>query len=391
MTLKVSAICTSAATVAELTAVTRGLSGLSLMVHAGSVDTLASVLKRDHPEVLLLDLPTHDDKAMASIEAVLSDAPDVHVVLVSPDRSVEFLMRAMRAGVREVMPAPLSVASVELAVKHAHERRASIGRERSQPGQVLAVLPSKGGAGATFLATNLAYALSRQGKRVAVLDLNLHFGDAVIFLGEGVALSNLVELAHKTEQLDGPLLESSMTKISDHLHILASPESPDHASEVSTADLEKIIELARNSYDFVVLDISSMLDPLAVKALDLADVIYLTVQLSVPFVRAARRMASVFRELGYPPSKIRVLVNRYEKNEYLGLDDVVKATQLEIFRTIPNSHAAVTSSINQGIPLLELAPRDPVARSLQGWAQELAPAAHKDSGSWLSRWMERKA
>lgn len=391
MTLKVSAICTTAKTVAELTAATRGLSGLSLMVHAGSVDTLTSVLKRDHPDVLLLDLPTHDDKEMESIEAVLSDAPDVHVVLVSPDRSVEFLMRAMRAGVREVMPAPLSVASVELAVKHAHERRAAIGRERGQPGQVLAVLPSKGGAGATFLATNLAYALSRQGKRVAVLDLNLHFGDAVIFLGEGVALSNLVELAHKAEQLDGPLLESSMTKISDHLHILAAPESPEHASEVSTADLEKIIELARSSYDFVVLDISSMLDPLTVKALDLADVIYLTLQLSVPFVRAARRMASVFRELGYPPSKIRLLVNRYEKNEYLGLDDVVKATQFEIFRTIPNSHAAVTSSINQGIPLQELAPRDPVARSLHGWAQELAPAAHKSSGSWLSRWLERSA
>lgn len=391
MTLKVSAICTTEKTVLELTAAMRGLSGLSLMVHTGSVETLVNVLQRDHPDVLLLELPSHGDKEMERIETVLADAADVHVVLVSPDRSVEFLMQAMRAGVREVLPAPLTVATVELAVKHAHERLAAISHERSQLGQVLAVLPSKGGGGATFLATNLAYALSRQGKRVAVLDLNLHFGDAVIFLGEGVALTNLVELASKAEKLDAPLLESSMTKISDHLHILAAPESPEHVKEVSTTELERIIELARSSYDFVVLDISSMLEPLAVKALDLADTIYLVLQLSVPFVRAAKRMVSVFRELGYTASKIKVVVNRYEKNEYLGLDDVEKATQLQVFRTIPNSHAAVTSSINQGIPLQELAPRDSVARSLRGWAEELAPAAHKESGSWLSRWMERRA
>lgn len=383
MTIKISAICTAEATFAALDAPDPTRTGVVFTAHTGSAQTLASVLRQDQPDVVLLDLPVADEQAMEQIGAALMEAPGTHMVLVSPDRSVEFLKRAMRAGVREVLPAPMSPMTVQQAIEHAQGNPSIGSHHRDIVGQVVALIPAKGGAGATFLATNLAYALSKQGKRVAVLDLNLYFGDAAIFLSNKKVVSSLVDLARQTQRLDSALLDSSMIKVNDHLHVLAGSESPEDVNQVSIAGVEKIIEIARSQYDFVLLDVSSTLDQVAVKGLDLADTICLTLQLNLPFIRAAKHMATVFQGLGYSRDKLSVIVNRYEKGGTINLADVEKATMLKIGRTIPNSHAAVTASVNQGVPLLELAPRDPVARALHDWAQELAPSTVQRNKGWF--------
>lgn len=383
MTIKVSAICSSEAIRAALNAPDSTRTGVVFAAHTGSAQTLASVLRREQPDVLLLDFPVADEQAMEQIELALIKAPGTHLVLVSADRSVEFLTRAMRAGVREVLPGPMSPMTVQQAVNHVQGHQSIRSRQREVAGQVIALIPAKGGAGTTFLATNLAYALSKQGKRVALLDLNLYFGDAAIFLGDKKVVSSLVDLARQTQRLDSALLDSSMIKLSDHLHLLAASELPEDVNEVSIEGVEKIVEIARNHYDFVLLDISSTLDQVAVKGLDLADTICLTLQLNLPFIRAAKHMAAVFKGLGYTHEKLKVIVNRYEKGGTINLEDVEKATMLKIGRTIPNSHIAVTASVNEGVPLLEMAPHDPVARALHDWAQELAPVPVPTNKGWL--------
>lgn len=373
MTLKVSAIFPSEQALKELATSVKAVPEVQLVTHLGKSDQLFDVLKADKPDVLVLDFGAGGEAEMNRIEAALMAAPEVHAILVTPDRSVEFLMRAMRSGVRQVLPMPLSLSSLQQALQHVQGLRTAHAQTKQSGGKVLAMIGSKGGAGSTFLATNLAYALSRQGKRVAVIDLNLYFGDAGIFLGDSVAPSSVAELARQNLRLDPALLESSMGKVSERLHILVAPESPEHVNEVFPTAIEKIIELATQRYDYVVLDVSPTLDAIAIKALDLASTVYLTLQLSLPFVRAAKRMVDIFRELGYSDDKVRIVVNRYEKGGNVGLPDVEKATLHKVDQTVPNSHEPVTASINQGIPLLELAPRDPVAHVLQDWAHKLAP------------------
>ncbi len=390
MTIKVSIICSAASDVAALSRLDFADMGVVIGVRAGSPQTVLSVIQRDQPNVVLLDLPLADDAAMQLIETALAEAPGTHMVVVSPDRSVEFLTLAMRSGVREVLPAPLSAMVVQQVVKIAQGRQAVQARQVNVAGRVLAFIPSKGGAGATFLATNLAFALSRHAKRVALLDLNLHFGDAALYLGDGNAVASVVDLAREAQRLDFTLLESSMVKVNANLRVLAAPESPDGVNAISIPGLEKIIELARSSYDFVLLDLSGVLDPVAVKALDLADTICLTLQLDMAFVRAAKRMAAMFRELGYSADKLSVVVNRYEKRGDISLADVENATQLKVSRTLPNSHDACNASINQGVPLLELAPQDRVARGLDDWAQELAPLPVERHSGWLQSLLARR-
>ena len=384
MTVKVSALCSSEATLKALGEPDPKLrAGVVFTAHVGTAQSLSNLLRREQPDVVLLDFPAADESAMEQIEAALIKAPGTHMVLVSADRSVEFLMRAMRAGVREVLPAPMNQLTVLQAVKHVQGHQHLGARHQALVGQVLALISAKGGAGTTFLATNLAYALAKQGKRVAVLDLNLYLGDAALFLGSTEPTSSVVELARQAHRMDATLLDASMIKLSENLHVLAAPTSPEHVHDVSAEDLETIIELARSNYDCVVLDVSRMLDPLTIKALDLADTIYLTLQLNVPFIRAAKLMVAVFRTLGYTNNKLKVIVNRYEKAGAIGLAEVEKSTLLKVQYTIPNSHAAVDASVNQGVPLLKLLPRDSVSFALQDWAQALAPITVHRTKGWL--------
>lgn len=384
MNLKVSVICTRMETFAALNIPNPEFSDVSLSVSTGSAQTLANVLRRQQPEVVLMDIEESDEETMLQIESALKLAPSTHAVLVSPDQSTTLLMRAMRAGVREILPAPMTAESLKLAINHARGHLSLAKPQDIKVGQVIAMIPAKGGAGATFLAANLAFALSKLGKRVAVLDLNLYFGDLILFMGSHKVASNLFDLARQGERLDAALLDSSMLKVSDHLHILAASDTPEHASEISTTGLDRLIELARNQYDFVVLDLSSMLDQVTLKALDFADNIYLTMQLNLPSLHAAKRIVAFFRDRGYPPDKLGIVVNRFEKGGYISLEDVAKTTHSKIDRTIQNSFSAVSASVNQGIPILELSPRDPVAKALVEWAQDLVPSVKPANKNWLS-------
>lgn len=372
MTMKISAIFAQESVLAEINAVCLGVQDVLLVTHLGSLSLLLDVLESDKPNLLFLELPMTHNGEMDKVEEALLKYPGVHLVLVSPDRSVEFLMRAMRAGVREILPTPLAMDSFRGSINHARSSQV-MPDYHNHVGRVIGLIGAKGGSGSTFLTTNLAFALSRLGKRVVVLDLNLYFGDAAIFLGDTASKTTIVDLARQSQSLDQDMFESSMAKISERLHLLVSPETPVNINVVSPVAIQKIIEVARRHYDFVVLDMSALLDSTAVKALDMCESVNLVMQLNLPDVRAAKRMVRVFRDLGYDNDKINIMVNRYVKGGDISLNDVQKATSLKVSRVFPNSYVPVMASINQGIPLLELKPQDEVALALEDWAHHLVP------------------
>lgn len=376
MTMKISAIFAQESVLTEINAVCAGMNDVILVPHLGSLSILLDVLEKDKPNMVFLELPMTHNGEMDKVEEALQKLPGVHMVLVSPDRSVDFLMRAMRAGVREVLPTPMSMDSFKGSINHARSSKV-MPDYRLGVGRVLGIISAKGGGGGTFLATNLAFALSRLGKRVVVIDLNLYFGDAAIFLGDSSSKTTIVDLARQSQELDLAMFEASMAKVSERLHLLVAPETPVNINVVSPVAVEKIIDLARTHYDFVVLDMCTLLDSTAVKALDMCETVNLVMQLNLPDIRAAKRMVRVFRDLGYDNDKINIMVNRYIKGGEITLSDVEKATLLKVSRVFPNSYLAVTASINQGIPLLELKPHDEVAMALDDWAHHLVPGSHK--------------
>lgn len=385
MTLPIAFICSDTAQREALLALIPHMGGVEFNVHVGNARTLVAVLQKERPDLALLDFPVSDAMALQQVKAATLNVPDTHVVLVSPDNSADLLRQAMQAGVRDILPAPMGAATVQYAQDYVRERQAMHGHLTDAQGMVLAFVPVKGGAGATFLATSLAYALSTQHKRVLVMDLNLYFGDAALFVSEQQPTTSVVDLARQIYRMDASLLDTSVLKARDNLHVLAAPLWPKQVDAVTPEALENMLALARSQYDFVILDASRTLDALMVKALDLADKIYLTLQLSLPSIQNAKRLITVLQqELGYGLDKLRLVVNRYEKGGQVRLEELERVTQLKVYRTVPNSYEMVSSSVNEGVPLAMLSARDPVARYLQEWAHELSPVSVKAGGrSWL--------
>lgn len=384
MNLKASIICTSAQEREALLATLVTPAGVEINVHVGDAKRLLAVMLKDQPNVVLLDLPVADNGAFEQIEAATLRVPGVMVLLVSPDPSIDLLKRAMQAGVRHVLPAPLNKNSVLSAVDYLRESASLSSRLVPNDGELLAFLNAKGGSGSTFLASNLGAALAAAGKKVLLVDLNLFFGDLVANVTDRQPGSSVLDIARQADMLDAALLASSVLAARENLYVLAAPQLPYRIDALTPVVLQKILELALSQYDFVILDVGRTLDPTSIKALDMAGRIYLILQLALPAIQNVKRIETVFEGLGYGQGKLNVVVNRYEKNGGIGLDELERATQTKVARTVPASYEAVMASINQGVPLPMLAPKDAVTQTLQAWANDLSPVTLKPKKHWFS-------
>jgi pilus assembly protein CpaE len=349
---------------------------------------LAALVARSDPDLLLLLKPQAGAAELDAIERLGRIYPGMSPVLLCDSPSPEFLMQAMRAGVREILPSASGEAEVLDVVRRIGEKL------RSQPerrGQVLAFISCKGGGGgATFLSCNLAYALaSLEEKSVLLVDLNLQWGDAVFFLSDRKPSSTLSDVATQIHRVDLAFLTSSLVRPHPNLGVLAAPEDPVRALDVRPEHIDVLIRLARAHFDYVVLDTGRALDAVTVRALDYADSIFTVLQASLPFVRDGKRLLGAFRTLEYPDAKIRLLVNRHEKGKDVTLQDVESALGRKAYRTFPNDYERVSKSINQGIPIVQLAKTSAIARSIAEFAHELASVNAKPAGGWLDRVLGR--
>lgn len=351
------------------------------------VELVSGTLDRLHiggpvpvPDLLLLDDPQGRD--LAVLEQLGASHPRMATILVSEAQSLAFMMEAMRAGVREVLFTSALADTMFPAVDRIEEK---LQQHTHLNGKVLAFVSCKGGSGATFLATNLGYALAElAGKRVALIDLNLQFGDASLFVADHKPLATLADVALQMHRLDASLLASSMMAITPNFSVLAAPEDPVHAGDVKPEHIDALLRLARRHYDFVILDVGRSLDPVSVRALDQADTIYPVLQTTLPYIRDGKRLIEVFRSLGYPKEKVHVIVNRHQKKGDIRLHDLETACGTPVFMSIPNHYEAAAASVNQGVPVMKLAKGSPIAKSLKNFAVQLAGSTRDDKKSWLS-------
>lgn len=341
--------------------------------------------RKEAPDLLIVDGAGVAE--LPALERLSTLYPSMALMVLNADMASDFLLRAMRAGVREVLPTPTAPGDLEAAVARIRDKRNG---QQDAGGKILAFISCKGGSGATFLATNLGYTLAAlQDKKVLLIDLNLQFGDASLFVSEEAPRTTLADLAQQLHRLDAAFLAASLVEVAPNYGVLAAPEDPARAIDVRPEHVEALLTLARRHYDFVILDVGRQLDAVTLKALDLADLIFPVVQLTLPFIRDSKRLVSVFRSLDYPKSKINLIVNRYETGSTIRLEDLEEALGVKVFRTVPNSYAAAAASVNQGVPILKLARHNPIARSLQELGAFLAQTPGQERRGWLARALKR--
>lgn len=353
------------------------------------VDKVFALIQQSPPDVLIVEAGCAGDDELSHLDTLTERFPNMTVMLLCKAPTAEVIQHAMRLGIRELLTEPLRREQLHEAMRRAHRR--SQGRvDQAKVGRVMSWIGCKGGSGQTFLASNFAYALSCAAKtRVALIDLNLQFGDAVLFLADHKPQFSVADVANSHGRLDAALLGSSMAHLTPSLDVLGAPESLEAATQVKPDQVEAIIQLAAQNYDYVVMDLGRNMDSRTLRALDLSDDIFMVVQLTLPFIRDCKRLLETMDALGQRREKLHLVVNRYQKGGDITLEKMESALGRKVFQTFPNSYTAVAASVNQGRPLLDIAKSDPVARALVQVAERFThPHKPKEQKRSLFNWFK---
>ncbi len=335
---------------------------LSLAATRATMRDALDRLMPDPPSLVIVDASDFEPGEADLLERLSKCYPEASFMLLTREHQQELLIRAMRAGVREVLQLPL----IHRAFHEAMDRiAASAGETNMRDGKVLAFISCKGGSGATFISTNFGYAVAALAdKKVLLIDLHGQFGDATLYVSDQRPVMTLSDVCSQIARIDGPFLESCLVHVTAGFGILAAADDPAQSVEPKPEHMDAILRVARQHYDYIVLDVGRQIDAISLRALDSADAIYPILQLGLPDIRDGRRLLDIFRSLGYPIENTRLIVNRYEKGGKLRLQDLHAALGCEVVHTFPNDYVAVTDSVNQGVPVLQLSRASAAARSL---------------------------
>jgi pilus assembly protein CpaE len=313
-----------------------------------------------------------DRDALALAGALQQGTPDVSVLLIRRQESGELIRQALRVGVKDV----LSSVSDENAIRGAAARAIEIARTLRgrlgggaptdgagrPPGRVVTVFSSKGGCGKTFLSTNLAVALGRNGAEVALVDLDLHFGDVAIMLH--LFPSHTIYDATQSPELDALTVKSFLTHHDSGIWTLVAPTEPTVADTISPSTITNILKLLRSAFDYVVIDTPPAFSEPVLGAFDESDALVMLATLDVPSIKNLKLTLQTMELLHFPKNRIRVVVNRADSKVGLRLPDVEKLLSAPVDATIPSSRS-VPLSVNKGSPIMLEEPKGPVAESVR--------------------------
>ncbi|MBV7538557.1 AAA family ATPase [Duganella sp. sic0402] len=314
------------------------------------------------PELVLLDASDVCGDEAEMVDRLGKLYPAASFMLLTRDPQQDLLIRAMRAGMREVLQLPLAHRAFHEAIDRIE---VAAGLSPVHEGKVLAFISCKGGSGATFLSTNFGYALAALAdKKVLLIDLHGQFGDATLYVSDQKPAMTLSDICAQISRMDGAFLDSCLVHVASNFGVLAAADDPHRTVDMKPEHMDTILRVARQHYDFVVLDVGRHIDAVSLRALDQADAIYPVLQLALPDIRDGRRLLDILRSLGYPHERIRLIVNRYEKGGKLRLADLEQALGADVVHTVPNDYLSATDSVNQGVPVLQLSRSSLVARSL---------------------------
>ncbi len=352
-----------------------------------SDNPLSAMLEGLNSDVLIIDSTVEQQtQDIAALEVLIANNPHMLVLMLSPTREAATLVAAMQAGVREVLLSPANASDLTAALRRFSSRKRVSAHKSESRAKTIAFMSCKGGSGATFLATNFADILAKDcDKKTAFLDLDLQCGDAAYYVSPGPNQSDITELTRQIDRLDAKLLSNSILHIGPNFDMLSAPDDPDASYAMGTEQLERLLNLVENNYERVVLDLDRVLDPLTIKALDMSDVVYLVMENLLPFVRDAKRLVAKFRALGYADGKVRIVVNRYEKNGTIDVAQIEKAVGLKVSHTIRSSFPDVAQAINTGVPITDVNPSNTIVGVLRTMAHELDDAPAHRRMNWIDR------
>jgi len=337
--------------------------------HAVSLDLAAEHLAKRQPDLVVMVLGNDPERALIVMGEVLRKMKS-RVVVVGPASS-KLVIRALRGGAADYVDEGDLEAELQAALRQPRDEESG----RAGAGRLIAVLAPSGGSGSSTLATNVAAALAKEHKEVALVDLNLEAGDLPALL-DLKPIYTLADLTQNVARMDRVLLERSLVRHASGVHLLASPRTFGAAASVTPEGVDQALNLARAVFPYVVVDIDHGYCDVQMRAIRQADVILLVFRLEFAALRNTRRTLDHLEQLNIDKTRVRLIVNRYGQPKEVPAAMAEEALGVKIFHFVPDDPRAVIRANNNGVPFVLEAPSAKVSKNVTRLAMSIN-GAHK--------------
>jgi pilus assembly protein CpaE len=331
------------------------------------------------PDVVILreDLKVLDGYEAAGL--ISAAAPGVKTVMIVKEESPEAVRRAMKIGVRQCVALPVTAPIILEAAREVAEVDEIKSRSDYQTAldpeqfpRVIAVTGAKGGVGKTSLATNLAVALARANNgQTCLVDLYTQYGDVGTLLNIH-ARQTLVDLLKMDDQIDLDVIDQATVTHVSGLHVLLGSSAPTSLDALPVDVLDQVFSALRRRYRFIVVDVPPILHAGTLHVLENAHQVLLVCNLQdLTTVADTSRLVKSVRDSYVPRERLRLVLNRVGRQNYLAIELVEKTLGLPAWMQVPNDEQLVSQCTNRGIPFVLDAPNHPVSQAVRQIATTL--------------------
>jgi pilus assembly protein CpaE len=333
-----------------------------------------ATLEETDADVVLLACAGHSERALLFIDNAIKQRPDRPVIVLLEGSADGFVRRAFESGADDLVTLPATSDDVRFALEKALVRKAGSGGSTAVGNApMIVILGPKGGTGKTLTCTNLGVALAAKGKRVALVDLDLQFGDVGLALGLRPERT-LHDLARSGGSLDAAKLDSYLGTHSSGVRALMAPTRPDQAAGIGTGLLRDVYAVLTATYDFIIVDTPPGFTPEVIAAIDRSTHVCAVAMLDALSLKNTKLGLETLDLMGYNPDRVSLLLNRADTKVGISGDDVLAIVGRQPDVLVP-SDRDIPRSVNDGTPITSSKPNSRAAHAFRDLAETYVLAA----------------
>jgi pilus assembly protein CpaE len=384
-------------------------SDMAVVGSVGSGQEALNLATQAPVDVLLLDINMPGMDGIATAEQLSLRVPTASIIMMSVQGEPDYQRRAMLAGAREFLVKPFSSDELAASIRNVHQRErqkldrvasarpATSSNGHTEPvqaynGLVVTFFSPKGGVGRTTLAVNFAVAAKTEmGKKVALVDGGLQFGDVGVLLNLNPKNQSIADVAREMASGDLETLESTLIDHSTGVRVLMAPPSPEMAELVTPDHVSKIVSALRATHDLVVVDCSPLLQDVTLAFLDQSDIVLTVLTLEITNIKNIRQFLALVEQLGYPDGKVQLLLNRADSGYGIRLHDVESSIGRKISHSVVSDGRTVVYALNRGVPFVVAARQTRVSEDVVRLTKTIVGGEQVQPGQVPVRAAQRKS
>jgi len=343
----------------------------------------------DSLEFVALAIDRDDEENLVLLDEIISQAKSrgIDVILIAEDVTPASLHQLLRKGADEFVPYPLPEGELQEAIERIKTPPAaavpapattqlSSGSEKE--GAVIVVHGLAGGTGATTLAVNLAWELAnsddKEATGVCLIDLDLQYGSVATYL-DLPRREIVFDVLSDTENMDDDIFGQALQTFEEKLPVLTPPTDMVPLDLITPDDVQRLIEMARKHFDYVVIDMPKTIVQWAETTLQAAHVYFAVVELDMRSAQNTLRLKRALQSEDLPFNKMRFALNRAPKfTDLSGKSRVRRMSEslgISIDLQLPDGGKQITQACDHGLPLSSSCGKNPLRREISKLAQSI--------------------